>query len=79
MSIHFETGTVGRAFSMLIQRKYSWVQTSTNIFYVNYSNFHNIPAKLSRSAKQYPSKSAHLMMRFVRGLSICVCLFFTFN
>jgi hypothetical protein len=28
---------------------------------VTCSNFHNIPAKLSRSAKQHPSNSAHLM------------------
>jgi hypothetical protein len=37
---------------------------------MNYSNFRIIPAKLSRSAKQHPSNSAHLMRRFVRGLSI---------
>jgi hypothetical protein len=70
MSTLFETCTVGRAFSMRIERTYSGVQTPTNIFSVNCFNFRVTPVKLSRSAKQHPSKSAHLMRRFVRGLSI---------
>jgi hypothetical protein len=37
---------------------------------VNYSNFRNIPAKVSRSAKQHLSNLAHFMRRFVLGLSI---------
>jgi hypothetical protein len=32
--------------------------------------FHNVPAKLSRSAEQRPSNLAHLMMRFVWGLAM---------
>jgi hypothetical protein len=35
-----------------------------------------IPAKLSRSAKQHPSNSAHHMRRFVRGFSIYAYQFF---
>jgi hypothetical protein len=72
----FITGTVGRVFSMCVERTYSGVKTHTNQFLMNYYNLRIIPAPLSRSAKQHPSKSAHLMRRFVRGLSICVYQFF---
>jgi hypothetical protein len=44
--------------------------------FVDYFDFHITPAKLSRSAKQHPSNSAHLMRRFVRGLSVHVYQFF---
>jgi hypothetical protein len=52
------------------------VQTLTNRFVLNYCNLRIIPAQLSRSAKQHPSKSTHLLIRFVRGLSIYVYQFF---
>jgi hypothetical protein len=45
-------------------------------FSVNYLNFRNIPANLSRIAKEHPSNSAHLMRRFVRDLSINLYHFF---
>jgi hypothetical protein len=35
-------------------------------------NFQNIPENLRRGTKQHPSKSAHLIRRFVQGLSIYV-------
>jgi hypothetical protein len=65
-------GTVRRVISMHVQHTYSRVHTPTNEFSVNYLYFRIIPAMLSRSAKQHPSNSAHLMRRFVRGLSICI-------
>jgi hypothetical protein len=43
---------------------------------MNYFNLQIIPAKLSRSAKQHPSETAHLLRRFVRGLSIYFYKFF---
>jgi hypothetical protein len=61
---------------MRVERTYSGVQTLTNEFVINYFNLQIIPAKLSRSAKQHPSNSAHLLRRFVRGLSIYVYQFF---
>jgi hypothetical protein len=72
----FQTGTDGRVFSMRVKRLYSRVKNFTNKFSLNYLNFRNIPSKLSRAAKQYPSNSAHLMTRFVRGVSIYVHQFF---
>jgi hypothetical protein len=69
------TRTVGRVFSMRVERIYSGVQTPTNRFSANYFDLQIIPAKLSRNAKQHPSNSAHLMRRFVRGLSIYVYQF----
>jgi hypothetical protein len=55
---------------------YSIVQTPTNNFFQRVICYLRIiPAKLSRSAKQHPSNSAHLMRRFVRGLSIYVYQF----
>jgi hypothetical protein len=68
----FMIGTVGRIFSMLVERTYAEVQTPSNQLYMNYFNLQIIPAKLSRSAKQHPSNSAHLIRRFVRGLSIYI-------
>jgi hypothetical protein len=44
----FRTCTVGRTFAMRVEHTYSGVHTSTNSALVNYSNFHNIPAKLTR-------------------------------
>jgi hypothetical protein len=73
----FQTGTVERVVLMRVERTYSGVQTLTNRFVMHYFNLRIIPAKLSRSAKQHPSISAHLMRRFVRGLSIYVYQFFT--
>jgi hypothetical protein len=72
----FYEGTVGRVCSMRLERTYIKVQTTTNRFVMNYLHLQFIPAKLSRSAKQHPSKSAHLVRRFVRGLSIHVYQFF---
>jgi hypothetical protein len=68
----FPKGTGGRALKIRVERTYSKVQTPTNRFVTNYLNLQIIPAELSRSAKQHPSKSAHLLRRFVRGLSIHV-------
>jgi hypothetical protein len=63
---------------MRVERTYSRVimKTPTNRFVMNYFNLRIIPAQLSRSAKQHTSKSAHLLRRFVRGLSIYVYQFF---
>jgi hypothetical protein len=61
---------------MRVQHVYCEAHTPTNAFSINYSNFHNSPAKVSRSAKQHPSNSAHLLKRFVRGLSKCIYQFF---
>jgi hypothetical protein len=72
----YETGTVGRVFSILVEETYFGVQTLANKFSVNYVNLRIISAKLSRSAKQHPSNSAHLMRWFVRGLSKYVYQFF---
>jgi hypothetical protein len=72
----FMTGTVGSIFSMLVERTYAGVQAPSNKFYMNYFDLQIIPAKLSRSAKQHPSNSAHLVRRFVQGLSIYVDQFF---
>jgi hypothetical protein len=58
---------MGRVFSMRVEHTFYKVHTPTNRFVMNYFNLHVIPAKLSRSGKQHPSKSAHLMRRFVRG------------
>jgi hypothetical protein len=41
-----------------------------------YSIFDTTHAKLSRSAKHHLSSSAHLMMRFVLGLSIYIYQFY---
>jgi hypothetical protein len=71
----FQTGIVGRVFSMRVERTYSRVQTPINKFVMKYLNLRNIPARLSRSAKQHSSKSAHLLRRFVQGLSIYVYQF----
>jgi hypothetical protein len=70
MGKKIQKDTVGRDFSMRVERTYSRVQTLVNEFSVNCFNFRIIPAKLSRSVKQHPSNSAHLMRRFVRGISI---------
>jgi hypothetical protein len=72
----FLLGTVGRVFSMRVERNYDKVQKPTDRFVMNYLNLRNIPAKLGRSAKQHPSNLAHFMRRFVRGLSIYVYPFF---
>jgi hypothetical protein len=72
----FSAETAGRVFSMRVERIYSGAQKLTNRFVMDYSNSRIIPAKLSRSATQHPSNSAHLMRRFVRGLSTCVYQFF---
>jgi hypothetical protein len=61
---------------MRVERSYSKVITPTNKFAENYFDFHNIPAKLSRIAKQHPWNSAHLMRRFERGSSVCNYHFF---
>jgi hypothetical protein len=61
---------------MRVERIYSGVQTPTNQFDMNHFNLRITPAKLSRSAKQHPSNSAHLMRRFVRGLPVYVYQFF---
>jgi hypothetical protein len=60
---YFETCTVGRAFSISVELNYSRDQTPINIFPVICSIFQDVPAKLSRIAKQHPSNSAHLMRR----------------
>jgi hypothetical protein len=73
----FQTGTVGRVFSVRVERTYFGAQKATNDF-VNYFNFRIIPEELSRSAKQHPSNSAHLMRPFVRDLSIYVKQIFIF-
>jgi hypothetical protein len=69
---YFETCTVGRVFSMRVERTYSGIQTFINNVSMNYRYLQIVNAKLSRCAKQHPSNSGHLMRRFVRGLSICV-------
>jgi hypothetical protein len=61
---------------MSVERAYSGFQKPTNRFSVSYLYSPIIPAKLSRNAKQHPSNAAHLMRRFVRGLSICIYQFF---
>jgi hypothetical protein len=61
---------------MRVERIYFGVQTLTNKLYLNCCNSIITPAKLSRSAKQHPSNAAHIMRRFVRGLSIHVYQFF---
>jgi hypothetical protein len=58
-----QIGTVSRVLPMGVERIYFRVQTPTNQFSVNYFNLQMIPAKLSRSAKQHPSNSAHFMRR----------------
>jgi hypothetical protein len=70
------TGTVGRVVSLRVECICSIVQKPTHRSVMNYFNLQITPAKLSRSAKQHPSKSAHLLRRFVRGLSIYVYQFF---
>jgi hypothetical protein len=60
---------------MRVERNYSGVITPTNRCIMNHVNLQVIPAKLSRNAKQHPSNSAHLMRRFVRGLSIYIYQF----
>jgi hypothetical protein len=73
MSSNFiETGIVGRSFPMRVERTYSRVQVPTHRFYVIYSIFRDMMAKLSRNAKQETPTSAHPMRQFVRGLSINV-------
>jgi hypothetical protein len=52
------------------------VQKFTHYFSVNQFYFRIIPVKLSRIAKQHSSNSAHLMMRFLQGLSMHVYQFF---
>jgi hypothetical protein len=48
--------------------------------FVSYSDLRNVPAKLSRNAKQHPSNSAHFVRRlFVRGWEIYVYQFFIHN
>jgi hypothetical protein len=61
---------------MRVERTYSGAQTHKNRFSVNYLYLRAIPAKLSRSAKQHPSNSAHPMRQFLRALSIYVYQFF---
>jgi hypothetical protein len=53
------------------------LNTPPNEFGVNCSIFHNIPANLSQGVKQYTSNSAHLMKRFVRGLTIYIYQLFS--
>jgi hypothetical protein len=74
-SIIVKTGTVGRVFSMRVVLMYSIVQTPTKLFDQLFVSM-NIPGKLSCSAKQHPSNSAHLTMPYVLGLSIYVYQFF---
>jgi hypothetical protein len=56
---------------MHVQKRLLLHSDTHNKAFVNYSNVHNIPAKLSRSAKQHPSYLAHFMSGLVRGLSTC--------
>jgi hypothetical protein len=61
---------------MRVKCIYSGAQTRTKEFYMNYLYLRIIPAQLSRSAKQHPSNSAHLMRRFVR---VCPYLLANFS
>jgi hypothetical protein len=63
---------VRRVFSMRVENTYSKVQLPINVYSVYYSYLRVTPAKLSLIAKQYATDSAHLVRRFVRGLSIYV-------
>jgi hypothetical protein len=72
----FLKGIIRRVSSMRVERINSKVQKPTNKFVMNYFILRIIPEKLSRSAKQHPSKSAHFLRGFVRGLSIYVYQFF---
>jgi hypothetical protein len=71
----FYSRTVERAFSIRVERTYFGDQKSTNRCFVNCLNLQIIPAKLSRSAKQHPSNSAHL-----KGADLCgVCRYIVTN
>jgi hypothetical protein len=55
---------------MRVEGTYSEVQTPTNTSSVTYFDFRIVPEKLSLSAKEHPSMSAHGKRRLVWGLLI---------